>query len=142
MTVVEEKQINMFVGHVGIEVSSLSRSKLFYDTLLCGLGFKRTEGEFGVGFLSPTFQVWLAESQTPRVKREAPTGEEVIVADHLALFVERRETVDAIQREMTRKGFEPLFPCEEHPQFTSGYYAVSFCDPDNYVVEIFTVSGA
>lgn len=25
-----------------------------------------------------------------------------------------------------------------HPQYEPGYYAVSFCDPDNYVIEIYT----
>jgi len=39
---------------------------------------------------------------------------------------------------MKKNGLKALFPCEEHPQFEPGYYAVSFCDPDNYVIEIYT----
>jgi catechol 2,3-dioxygenase-like lactoylglutathione lyase family enzyme len=80
----------------------------------------------------------VGELQEPRVKRKTPTGEEFVVADHLAIFVQDKQAVDAIEREMTKNGFRALFPCEEHPQFEPGYYAVSFCDPDNYVIEIYT----
>ncbi|OGD46822.1 hypothetical protein A3K70_00075 [Candidatus Bathyarchaeota archaeon RBG_16_48_13] len=73
-----------------------------------------------------------------RVKRKAPTGEEFVVADHLAILVPEKETVYGIEKEMKKNGFEALFPCEEHPQFEPGYHAVSFCDPDNYVIEIYT----
>jgi catechol 2,3-dioxygenase-like lactoylglutathione lyase family enzyme len=127
------------VGHVGIEVSSLSRSKKFYEVLLGGLGFKIImDAEDGVGFSNESFQVWVGELRESRVKRGAPTGEEFVVADHLAILVHDKGVVDAAEREMKKNGFEALFRCEEHPQFEPGYYAVSFCDPDNYVIEIYT----
>ena len=133
------KQSQTVVGHVGIEVSNLSRSKKFYKTLLEGLGFTMImDNKDGAGFSNQNFQVWLGASQKPRVKRGAPTGEEFVVADHLAIFVPDKETVNAIEKTMKNNGFKALFPCEEHPQFTPGYYAVSFCDPDNYVIEIYT----
>jgi len=37
-----------------------------------------------------------------------------------------------------KEGFAPLFSPAEYPEFAKGYYAVSFCDPDNYVIEIYT----
>ena len=136
---ISKKPIQAIVGHVGIEVSSLSASKKFYKALLEGLGFKvLMESEDGTGFTNQLFQIWVAESTKPRVKRDKPTGEEFVVADHLAILVENKGAVDAVEREMEKKGFEALFPCEEHPQFEPGYYAVSFCDPDNYVIEIYT----
>jgi len=136
---VSKKPIQAIVGHVGIEVSNLSVSKKFYKTLLGGLGFKVImDSEDGMGFSNRNFQVWVAESRRPRVKRDAPTGEEFVVADHLAILVQNKGVVDAAERVMKKKGFEALFPCEEHPQFEPGYYAVSFCDPDNYVIEIYT----
>ncbi|MEJ2114101.1 MAG: hypothetical protein P8X62_10585, partial [Flavobacteriaceae bacterium] len=73
-------------------------------------------------------------------KRQPPTGNENVILDHIAILVANRKTVDSIEIEMKKNGFEPLFPCEEHPQFEPGYYAVSFCDPDNYVVEVYTRS--
>jgi catechol 2,3-dioxygenase-like lactoylglutathione lyase family enzyme len=134
-----DKQVQAVVGHVGIEVSDLSRSKKFYSALLNGLGFKVImDTEDGLGFSNQNFSVWLGELRIPRVKRKAPTGEEFVITDHLAILVQDKKAVYDIEREMKKNGFEALFPCEEHPQFEPGYYAVSFCDPDNYVIEIYT----
>lgn len=136
---ISNKQTGATVGHVGIEASNLSQSKKFYKTLFEGLGFRVImDTEDGVGFSNQNFSVWLGELSKPRVKRKAPTGEEFVVTDHLAVLVQDKKTVYKIESEMKKNGFEPLFPCEEHPQFEPGYYAVSFCDPDNYVIEIYT----
>jgi catechol 2,3-dioxygenase-like lactoylglutathione lyase family enzyme len=138
---VSNEQAQVTVGHVGIEVSDLSRSKKFYEALLGGLGFKVImDTEDGIGFSNQNFLVWLGELRESRVKRKAPTGEEFVVMDHLAILVKDRGTVDDIEKKMKNNGFKALFPCEEHPQFEPGYYAVSFCDPDNYVIEIYTRS--
>ena len=136
---VSDKQTRATVGHVGIEVSSLAKSKKFYSALFGGLGFKVImDSEDGVGFSNQNFSVWIGELREPRVKRKAPTGEEFVVTDHLAILVQDKKAVYGIEGEMKKNGFEALFPCEEHPQFEPGYYAVSFCDPDNYVIEIYT----
>lgn len=137
----EENQTQATIGHVGIEVSNLGKSKKFYKKLLGGLGFKIImETTEGIGFSNQNFQVWVSQPQEPRIRRKAPTGEEFVVADHLAILVQDRKKVDAVEREMENIGFNALFPCEEHPQFEPGYYAVSFCDPDNYVIEIYNRS--
>ncbi|MDH7563495.1 MAG: VOC family protein [Candidatus Bathyarchaeota archaeon] len=133
------KQVEATVGHVGIEVTNLARSEKFYKALLGALGFNVImDTEDGVGFSNQNFSVWVSTLSPSRVKRAAPTGEEFVVADHLAILVQDKETVYGIEAEMKKNGFEALFPCEEHPQFEPGYYAVSFCDPDNYVIEIYT----
>jgi catechol 2,3-dioxygenase-like lactoylglutathione lyase family enzyme len=134
-----DKQAQAIVGHVGIEVSNLDNSKKFYKALLGVLGFKIImDTADGVGFSNQSFQVWVSQLLERRVKRRAPTGEEFVVADHLAILVQDKGTVDVVAREMKKKGFKALFPCEEHPEFEPGYYAVSFSDPDNYVIEIYT----
>ena len=136
---VSDKHTQAIVGHVGIEVSDLGNSKKFYKALFGGLGFKVImDTEDGVGFSNQNFSVWVGELREPRIRRKAPTGEEFVVTDHLAILVQDKKTVYDIEREMKKNGFEALFPCEEHPQFELGYYAVSFCDPDNYVIEIYT----
>jgi catechol 2,3-dioxygenase-like lactoylglutathione lyase family enzyme len=136
---VSNEQARAVVGHVGIEVSSLGSSKKFYETLLGELGFKVImDTEDGVGFSNEVFQVWVGELRASRVRRQAPSGEEFVVADHLAILVPDKGAVDAVERRMKRGGFEAPFPCEEHPEFVPGYYAVSFCDPDNYVIEVYT----
>ena len=136
---VSDKHTQAIVGHVGIEVSDLGNSKKFYKALFGGLGFKVImDTEDGVGFSNQNFSVWVGELQESRVRRKAPTGEEFVVTDHLAILVQDKKAVYDIEREMKKNGFEALFPCEEHPQFELGYYAASFCDPDNYVIEIYT----
>jgi len=127
------------LGHVCIEVSSLRYSSKFYEALLGKLDFKvMMDTRETIGFSNQAFNIWLVESQEPRVKRQPPTGEESVVADHLAILVNNKQTVDAVAREMKRNGFVALFPPEEHAEFQPGYYAASFSDPDNYVTEVYT----
>ncbi len=136
---VSKKCVQALIGHVGIEVSNLKNSRKFYTPLLEELGFKVVmDAEDGLGFSNESFQIWLGELKDSRVKRGSPTGEEFVVADHIAILVESNAVVDAVERKMKKQGFKPLFPCEEYPEFEAGYYAVSFCDPDNYVIEIYT----
>ena len=132
-------EIQATIGHVGIEISDLKKSRKFYEVLLKGLNFRLVmdTGE-AVGFSNQNFSVWLSKSSPARIKREAPTGEENMVSDHLAILVPDKETVNTITREMEKNGFTSLFPPEDHPEFMSGYYAVSFCDPDHYVIEVYT----
>ena len=85
------------------------------------------------------FSVWIGELKEPRISRKAPTGEEEVVFDHIAIHVKDKDAVYGIEEVMKKAGFLALFPGQEHPQFRSGYFAVSFCDPDNYVIEICTV---
>ena len=134
-----KKPVQSTIGHVSIEVSSLKNSRQFYEVLLTGLDCRLMVNErTTMAFANRNFQVWVCESDSPRVKRGRPTGEEVAVDDHLAILVPDEKTVNAIAAKMKMSGFAPLFPPEEHPQFTHGYYAVSFCDSDNYVTEIYT----
>lgn len=135
---VASKQADVVVGHVGIEVSDLEKSRKFYKSLFPGLGLKlMMDNKDGMGFSNESFSVWVGELKPSRVKRRAPTGDEFVVADHLAILVQKKEAVDAVEKAMKKSGFEPLFPCEEHVQFEPGYYAVSFADPDNYVIEVY-----
>ena len=135
----KKKEIQASVGHVGIEVSSLKNSRKFYEVLGGALGLKRVyESKETIGYGNKEFQIWVAASEKPRVKKEPPTGEEVVVSEHLAIYVTDKKSVDAVDEVMVKGGFPPLFPPEEHPEFAPGYYSASYCDPDNYVIEIYT----
>ncbi len=134
----ELRQTQAIVGHVGIEVSSFAKSKKFYQTLFNGLGLETMmDTKDGMAFSNENFSLWIGELKKSRVKRAAPTGEEFVVMDHLAIRVQDKKAVNAIEKEMEKNGYKALFPCEEHPEFEPGYYAVSFCDPDNYVIEVY-----
>jgi catechol 2,3-dioxygenase-like lactoylglutathione lyase family enzyme len=134
-----KKEAKAIIGHVGIEVSSLENSRKFYEVLLRALGFRViVDSKETVGFSNQNFQVWVSQPQIPRVKCEAPTGEEFAVSEHVAILVPGKSKVDSVAKKMREKGFDILFPPEEQPQFTEGYYATSFCDPDNHVIEVYT----
>ena len=61
---ISEKQTQAIVGHIGIEVSDLRRSKKFYQALLNGLGFEVVLENVNVmGFSNQTFQIWLSKTQ-------------------------------------------------------------------------------
>jgi catechol 2,3-dioxygenase-like lactoylglutathione lyase family enzyme len=136
----QKSNIEASIGHIGIEVTSLNKSRKFYKTLLEGLGLKllRDTPEY-LGFNNQNFSVWIGELKEPRISRKAPTGEEEVVFDHIAIHVKDKDAVYGIEEIMKKAGFAALFPGQEHPQFRPGYFAVSFCDPDNYVIEICTM---
>lgn len=127
------------VGHIGIEVRDLTKVKPFYDALAAGLGLKMVyESKEAIGYGNKDYQLWLAVPEKSRITRQPPTGEEEVVAEHLAILVQGKVDVDSVAQAMEKRGIKPLFPPQDCPQFSKGYYAASFCDPENYVVEIYT----
>lgn len=131
---------NVSIGHICLEVSNLAQAKGFYEPLLMQLGFKIILADKDtVGMSNGAFAIWLNRVESKRVERKPPTGEEFVVADHFALLVEDRETVNEVTEFMENAGFKPLLPPEEHPEFTKGYYSTSFCDHDNNVIELYTI---
>jgi catechol 2,3-dioxygenase-like lactoylglutathione lyase family enzyme len=134
------KKMQACLGHVGIEVSDLKKSSKFYEALSEALSLKRLyESKETIGWGNKEFEIWIAVSETPRIKRKPPTGEEMVVSEHLAIYLTDKKLVDAADEVMKKRGFSPLFPPEEHPKFSPGYYSASYCDPDNYVIEIYTL---
>ncbi|MEM2128902.1 MAG: VOC family protein [Candidatus Methanomethylicaceae archaeon] len=128
------------IGHLGIEVSDVAASRKFYDVLLGSLGFRLiAESEEYAGYSDGSTQVWIARSGPRRVSRLPPSGDEEVVSEHVAFLVEGRGVVDRVSSEMGRNGFRPLFPPEPHPEFVEGYYAVSFKDPDHFVIEVYAI---
>ena len=123
--------------HICLEVASFKKAMEFYRPLLQAAGFVEAWGDSATycGFKNGTITVAIAESKPRRVIRQAPTGQEIAVADHLGFSVGSREDVDAIARAMATAGFTPLFPAKEYPEFSPDFYAVTFCDADNNVIE-------
>lgn len=127
------------IGHVGIEVKEIAKARPFYDALAAGLGLRVIfESEYAVGYGGRDYQLRLGVAEGRRVERQPPNGNEEVIADHLAILVSSKEDVDKVAKAMEEHGIRPLFPPEECPQFTPNYYAASFCDPGNYVIEVYT----
>jgi len=129
------------VGHICLEVSDVQVAKAFYNPLFSELGFKLILDEKdGVGWGNQDFAIFIAKPENRRVNRKRPTGDEFVVADHTALLLESRSWVDAVAAFMKKEGISPLFAPEEHPDFVPDYYSVSFCDPDNNVIEFYSIN--
>jgi extradiol dioxygenase family protein len=115
------KEIDAKIGHIGIEVTNLKQSRGFYSVLLKGLNCRLIrDTEDVVGFSHSNFQIWLTQSHPPRITRKAPSSEEFVVADHVAILVNSKNIVDIIARDMDRGGFAILFPPNEYPEHKPG----------------------
>ncbi len=123
--------------HVGFEVTDFPQALRFWTPLLetAGLAKSMTDDLAYAGFTNGTISIFIAATNPPRVVSGRPTGEEFVVTDHVGLSLARREDVDAIAAAMERAGFEPLFPAREYTEFGPGFYAVTFIDHDNNVIE-------
>ena len=133
-------KFNVRVGHVCLEVSNVVEAKKFYEPVLRNIGFEIIlEDEGAVGLSNGLFSMWLGKPSSRRVQKKMPSKDDFVIADHVALLVPDRKIVDQVAEVMERAGFKPLFPPEEHAEFQPGYYSVSFCDPDNNVVEFYTI---
>ncbi|MCI4320701.1 MAG: VOC family protein [Thermoplasmata archaeon] len=126
--------------HVSLEVSDVARTTWFYDRFFGELGFRRFVQDTGyVAYTDGDLTVWLIHERSPRVKRRAPTGEEEVIAEHLAFHVESAERVQAVEDRLAKSELYPIFRTEEHPEFAPGYVSATWVDPDDIVLEVYTV---
>jgi glyoxylase I family protein len=128
------------VDHLDLVVTDLERSLAFYTELLGPLGFTRTteiEGERGesVVYIGGTGgpSVSLREAQSHA--HEAPYDRYAVGIHHLAFVASSRDQVDERAAWLRERSAE----IESEPRqydYTPGYYAVFFYDPDGIKLEI------
>ncbi len=124
------------VGHVCIETGSFTRAMKFYRPLFRVTGFRKIMGGKGwAGYSNGKLAIFVSEAKPRRVVRRRPTGKEYVIADHIAFNLTSRRQVNLVARALEKAGFKPLFPAQAYPEFGPDFYAASFCDPDNYVLE-------
>lgn len=123
--------------HVCMEVENFGEAMKFYGPLFAAGGFKKVwgDGKSYAGYGNGGYTLFIGATKPRRVTRRAPTGEELVVTDHVGFAVGQRRDVDAIDAAMRKAGFKPLFPAAELPEFGPGFYAVTYCDADNNVIE-------
>jgi catechol 2,3-dioxygenase-like lactoylglutathione lyase family enzyme len=113
------------IDHLGITVSDLARSKLFYTAALAPLGYEviMEMAEFaGLGQAGkPDF--WIAESA------EAPT------AVHVALLAPDRATVDAFYQAAVAAGGRDNGAPGPRTIYHPNYYGAFVLDPDGHNIE-------
>jgi glyoxylase I family protein len=129
------------LAHVDLVVTSLERSLPFYRGLmeqLGGLVEKEVEGERGetIHYLSPEGSngaLGVREKQSD--EHSVPYDRYAVGVHHMALNAESREVVDEVAKWLQAIGA----PIESGPReydYTPGYYAVFFHDPDWLKVEV------
>ena len=130
------------IDHLDLVVTDLERSLRFYVELLRPLGYIRTaeiEGERGervvyVGRPSGFGSVSVREVQSDA--HETPYDRYGIGIHHIAFSAARRSVVDDRAEWLRANGHEIESGPEEYDQYTPGYYAVFFYDPDGIKLEI------
>lgn len=123
------------LDHLYLSVRDLARSQAFYDPVMRALGFRRGDrpiaGEPHAHYLNPVLQITLrpARDGTPDHDPYAPG------MHHLCLQVRDRAAVDRAEAELRRLGVE-VTPAAEYPEYSDGYYAIFFEDPDGLRLEV------
>jgi len=129
-----------FISHLDLNVSEPARSIAFYGLVLEYLGFTRFDLD------SPDRARWSVEYMTGSVlgieirppRHRAPRNRHERYSpgiDHLAFQADSREDVDAVFGLLTDAGYEIAHPPAEY-DYTPGYYAVAFDDPDGIRLEV------
>lgn len=126
-------------SHLDLNVSDPARSLPFYDLVLGELGYRRHDiapdraawsitvagrATFGIEIRPP-------RETAPRDRHERYTPG----IDHLAFHAASREQVDRIHAALVAAGHPVADPPAEY-DYTPGYYAVAFDDPDGIRLEV------
>lgn len=125
-----------FLNHVDLTVSDLERSVAFYDSLLTHLGFVRSTEYAGEvpnwtrADGGATFSIGLHAA-----RRRMPHDRYAPGLHHLAFHAGSRGEVDAVHELVRSTGAAVLDPPAEY-DYTPGYYAVFFADPDGLKLEV------
>jgi catechol 2,3-dioxygenase-like lactoylglutathione lyase family enzyme len=128
------------VHHVILNVTDLARAKAFYGALLPALGYDGgvTEHPEGVGWYGPGGSFWLKRAAAA-LSGDGFHKDRVGLCE-IAFAVASRDDVDALHRALVAAGARVLDPPREY-DYTPGYYAVFFADPDGIKLEAVHIPG-
>jgi catechol 2,3-dioxygenase-like lactoylglutathione lyase family enzyme len=126
----------MPLGHLGVNVADLGRSKAFYDVIMPMLEFEPffdTETEFSYRPAGGKIGTWIffyGALEPGEHSRDRPG------LQHMAFMVRTREAVHEVLAAATATGAPVVHEPQEFPQYHPGYYATFFQDPDGFTIEI------
>ena len=121
--------------HVDLTVTDLETSVLFYDQVLIELGFERVPAAPGDAPCweirdDPVFGIALHRARSGSSHDRYTAG-----LHHLAFRAASRAEVDDFFRFLRNSNIQVLDPPAEY-DYTPGYYAVFFADPDGLKLEL------
>jgi catechol 2,3-dioxygenase-like lactoylglutathione lyase family enzyme len=124
-------------NHLDLTVSALGRSSAFYDLVLTTLGYAKSSEYAGdvpcwviADGAGGAFSIGLHQARSDRTHDRYSVG-----LHHLALYADSRADVDAFHALLVREGIVVLDAPAEY-DYTPGYYAVFFADPDGMKLEL------
>jgi glyoxylase I family protein len=128
------------VDHLDLVVSDLDRSLEFYTALLEPLGFDRTSeivGERGerVVYIGGTGGASVSLREAQSEAHATPYDRYAVGIHHLAFVASSREQVDERTAWLRERGAAIESEPREY-DYTPGYYAVFFYDPDGIKLEL------
>jgi glyoxylase I family protein len=127
------------ISHLDLNVSDPDRSLPFYGLVLEYLGLQRAEAPADRGIWEqhlPGGASWAIEVRPPREPIARRRHERYAPGiDHLAFHAESRADVDGIYAVLVEAGYDVADPPSEY-DYTPGYYAVAFDDPDGIRLEV------
>ena len=127
------------LNHLAVTVTDLAASEArFYAPVLAFLGYEKIEDIPGTMTLwvnmpaQMAMNLWQGKPEFAGEKhtRYAPGFH------HCAFGVDRRDDVDAVHALLKEKGIPILEAPADYPQYSEGYYAVFFEDPDGLKYEV------
>jgi glyoxylase I family protein len=138
-TEVKAMAVRGSISHLDLNVSDPARSLPFYGLVLGYLGLRRvlvSEDRCIWEQSLPDGGAWGIEVRVPLVSTEGRVHERYAPGiDHLAFHAESRADVDGLHAVLIEAGYEVVDPPAEY-DYTPGYYAVAFDDPDGIRLEV------
>ncbi len=123
------------LSHVGINLSDAEKSFSFWQPLLEYLEFTITPD--GNHFDASDGHTFLCFTTTKPGHQQAPFHRKHTGLNHVAFGVASRDLVDQfVQEYLEPRGIKPLYGGAKEYDYTPGYYAVYFEDPDRIKIEI------
>ena len=124
-----------WVHHIDLTVSDLRRSEPFYDAVLGFFGYRR--GRHGDTWIDWDLRqshgcpsVAIVQAKSDQKHDRYACG-----LHHLAWVATSRDDVDRLYGRLVEIGATILDPPADYPQYSDGYYAVFFADPDGLKLE-------
>ncbi len=131
--------IRGFVSHLDLNVADPARSIAFYALILGELGYERTDlgpDRACWSLTMPGGAVFAIEVRPPREDPPRARHERYAPGiDHLAFHAGSRSDVDRVEELLRTAGYPIADPATAY-DYTPGYYAVAFDDPDGIRLEV------